>query len=206
MGTVDWTNQRLMIERVLRGDWSQGASGIPQQLARNLFLSPDRTVGRKLREYLLAYQLTHALSKERVLELYLNAIEVADGVWGIAGGSEALFARPPSQLTPTELVLLANVLPAPSKGLSFALSRPRRAKLEIVTRVLWRQRVFDDVSWGATTARLRRMGELVERGLTPSQAAAVAADEMGEEVLQPSSPQPRQPLRVRCDPTQRGLY
>jgi len=205
MGTVDWSNQRLMVERLLRGDWSRGGSGIPQQLARNLFLSPDRTVLRKLREYLLAYQLTHRLTKERLLELYLNLVEVGNGVWGVAAGSEHLFHLPPSELTPSQMILLANILPAPSRGLAFPLSPGRRAKLEIVTRVMWRQQVFDDATWGATTARLKRMSELAELGLTPAAAEAVVTQEMGPEaLLEPSGPEI--PVRRRCDPGRRGVY
>src|SRR5439155_4933159 len=71
-GTLDWSNQHAMLYRALHGDWSRGGSGIAQQLARNLFLSPDRTLRRKLREYLLAYQSCHTFAKERQLELYLH--------------------------------------------------------------------------------------------------------------------------------------
>ena len=85
-------------------------------------------------------------------------------------------------------------------------STGRRAELEIVTRVLWRQQMLDDVTWGTTTARLRRMGELADLGLTPAGAAAGVNEEMGEESVSSPFASPRLPLRLRCDPEQRGLY
>lgn len=205
-GSLDWTNQREMAHRVIRGDLSRGGSGIAQQLARNLFLTPDRTPRRKMREYLLAYQLSHALSKERQLELYLNLVEWGDGVWGVAAASEHYFGRPPRQLTPSQAVLLANALPAPSRGLAFPLSPPRRAKLMLVTTLLWREAVLNDLTWTATMARLARMGEFVSAGMTPEAAAEAAAREMGSEpLLEAEPPDPPLPLSQRCNPWRRGV-
>ncbi len=205
-GSLDWINQRELFNRVLQGDLSRGGSGVSQQLARNLFLSSDRTLRRKLREYLLAYQLSHALSKERQLELYLNLVEWGDGVWGVAAASEHFFGRPPGQLTPSQAVLLANALPAPSRGLAFPLSPPRRAKLMLVTTLLWREAVLDDLAWTATMARLNRMGQFADAGMTPEAAAKAAAREMGSEpLLEPEPPNPPLPLRERCNPWRRGV-
>jgi len=205
-GTLDWTNQRELLSRVIRGDLSRGGSGIAQQLARNLFLAPDRTPRRKLREYLLAYQLSHALSKERQLELYLNLVEWGDGVWGVAAASEHFFGRLPGQLTPSQAVLLVNALPAPSRGLAFPLSPPRRAKLLLVTTLLWREAVLDDLTWTATMARLTRMGQFVDAGMTPQAAAEAVWQEMGTEpLLEAEPPDPPLPLRERCNPRRRGV-
>jgi monofunctional biosynthetic peptidoglycan transglycosylase len=205
-GALDWANQRELLSRVIRGDLSRGSSGIAQQLARNLFLAPDRTPRRKLREYLLAYQLSHALSKERQLELYLNVVEWADGVWGVAAASEHLFGRQPGQLTPSQAVLLVNALPAPSRGLAFPLSPSRRSKLLLVTTLLWREAVLDDLAWTATMARLNRMGQFVDAGMTPQAAAEAVTREMGTEaLLEAEPPDPPLPLRERCSPWRRGV-
>jgi monofunctional glycosyltransferase len=205
-GTLDWSNQRAMMFRVLQGDLSRGGSGIAQQLARNLFLAPDRTLRRKLREYVLAYQISHTLSKERQIELYLNLVEWGEGIWGVAAGSEHLFARPPGELTSSEMVLLANVLPAPFRGLAFPISPPRRAKLDLVTEILWRETILDDLAWTATAARLRRMGDFVDAGMTPAAAARAVTDEMGPERMPEVEPDGRLLLlRRRCDPTRRGV-
>ena len=206
-GSIDWTSQRAMLERISRGDLSRGGSSISQQLARNLFLSPKRTPRRKLREYLLAYQISHALSKQRQLELYINVVEWGDGVWGIAAGSEHLFARPLAELTPTEIVLLASVLPAPRRGLSYPLSPSRRSNWETLARILWREAVLDDLTWGATTARLRRMADFVDLGLTPGEAAAAVTVEMGaERVSEPDRWEPPLAPALQCDPNRRIIF
>lgn len=204
-GTLDYANQREMLSRVLRGDPSRGGSGIAQQLARNLYLEPDRTIRRKLREYVLAYKISHTLTKERQLELYLNLVEWGDGVWGVAAGGESLFQRSLDQLTPSEVVLLANVPPAPARGLEFATARARRAKSVIVTGILWREGILDELQWTATVARLRRIGDFVDQGMTPARAAEAAADEMGEEEVLADTGPTRQPVRDRCNPANRGI-
>lgn len=205
-GALDWNNQRAMLSRLLRGDFSRGGSGIAQQLARNLFLEPDRTVRRKLREYLLAYKISHTLTKERQLELYLNLVEWGEGVWGVAAGSAHLFRRPLEQLGPSEVILLANVLPSPIRGLEFATSPPRRAKSDLVAGILWREAILDPVAWTATAARLRRTGDFVDLGLSPAQAAEAVNQEMGAEPpLRPGGLTPWEPARTACDPARRGI-
>lgn len=204
-GTLDYANQREMLSRVLRGDLSRGGSGIAQQLARNLYLGPDRTIRRKLREYVLAYKISHTLTKERQLELYLNLVEWGDGIWGVAAGSEHLFQRPLDQLTPSEVVLLANVPPAPARGLDFATARARRAKSVIVAGILWREGVLDELQWTATVARLRRLGDHVDRGMTPAEASRAVAEEMGEEEVLADQGPTGKTARDRCDPANRGV-
>jgi monofunctional biosynthetic peptidoglycan transglycosylase len=205
-GTVDWNSQRYAARRLLRGDASRGGSGITQQLARNLFLGPERTPRRKLREFLLAYQISHTLSKERQLELYLNIVEWGDGVWGVVAASRQLFGRPPAELKPTEIVLLVNLLPAPSRGLRFPLSPRRRGKLEVTTTALWREGLFDDLTRTATAARLKRMGELIDLGMTPTAALETVRAEMGPEPLVIADDvAASSPLRVLCDRKRRGV-
>lgn len=204
-GAVDWRRQRELLGRMLHGDFSRGASGITQQLARNLYLGPARTPRRKMREYLLAFQLDQALPKERQLELYVNLAEWGDGVWGIASGSERLFGKAPRELTPTEAVLLPMVLPAPSRGLAFPLGvRQRRARGEGLAKALWRQAIFDDLTWTATAARVRRLGEQVEAGLTPVEAVDSVAEEMGVE-RSTAEEEAWAPWPDRCDYTRRGV-
>ncbi len=101
-GTVSWRAQRVLAQRMLRGDFTRGGSGLSQQLARNLFLTADRTPRRKAREYLLAYQLSHALPKSRMLELYLNVVEFGEGTWGIEAASRRYFGVSASQLTASQ--------------------------------------------------------------------------------------------------------
>ena len=94
-------------------DQLRGASTITQQLAKNLYLSPSRNPLRKLKEAVTALRLELALSKERIMELYLNVVEWGPDVWGIAAASEAYFGAPPSQLTDAQAAALAATLPQP---------------------------------------------------------------------------------------------
>lgn len=91
----------------------RGASTITQQLAKNLYLSPSRSPLRKLKEAVTAVRLELALSKDRILDLYLNIAEWGPGIWGVAAASEAYFGVPPSRLTETQAAALAATLPHP---------------------------------------------------------------------------------------------
>ena len=91
----------------------RGASTITQQLAKNLYLSPSRSIFRKLKEAVTAIRLERALSKDRILELYLNVAELGPGVWGVNAASEAYYGVTPARLTPAQAAALAATLPQP---------------------------------------------------------------------------------------------
>lgn len=105
----------------------RGASTIPQQLAKNLYLSPSRNVFRKIKEAVTAVRLDAALPKERILDLYLNTAELGDGVWGVEAASRAYFGVSASALTAEEASLLAATLPHPRT--SNPARRPDRTRL-----------------------------------------------------------------------------
>ena len=90
-----------------RGEFARGASTITQQLAKNLYLSPSKNPVRKLRELLITRRLEAVLSKQRILELYLNVIEWGDGIWGAEAAARRYFRKPAAELTPQESALLA---------------------------------------------------------------------------------------------------
>jgi monofunctional biosynthetic peptidoglycan transglycosylase len=92
-----------------------GGSTISQQLARNLYLTPEKSVLRKLREALITWRLEKGLSKKRILELYLNVVEWGDGIFGVEAASGHYFGKPSSQLNPQEATRLAAILPSPRK-------------------------------------------------------------------------------------------
>lgn len=204
--TVNWSSQREAAWRAFRGDFSRGGSGVTQQLARNLFLGPKRTVRRKVREIVLAYQISRTLSKERVLELYLNSVEWGNGVWGVTAASHYLFGRPPRKLSPTEMVLLASVLPAPSRGLAFTLSPGRRPRLLRLTTNLWREGLLDGITRTSTVARIERIADFIDLGMTPTAAFEAVSLEMGPESIAIDDMLGKSlPLRERCDLRRRGV-
>lgn len=91
----------------------RGASTITQQTAKNLFLSREKTVTRKLKEIYLAWRMEQELTKGRIIEYYLNVVELGPMVYGIGHGSHYYFGKPPSALTPRECAFLAAMLPGP---------------------------------------------------------------------------------------------
>lgn len=93
--------------------FARGASTITQQVAKNLFLSREKTITRKFKEIYLAKRMEQELTKGRIIELYLNVIELGPMVYGIGHGSRYYFGKPPSALTPRECAFLAAMLPGP---------------------------------------------------------------------------------------------
>ncbi len=91
----------------------RGASTITQQLAKNLFLSSERNYARKLKEAVLTYRLEKALSKERILEIYLNVIEWGDGIYGAEAASRDVYGKSASRLSAVEAATLAAMIPSP---------------------------------------------------------------------------------------------
>jgi len=95
------------------GGRRRGASTITQQLAKNLYLSPSRSIFRKLKEAVTAVRLELALSKDRIMQLYLDNAELGPGLWGMSAASEAYFGVPPSRLSEAQAAALAATLPQP---------------------------------------------------------------------------------------------
>ena len=91
----------------------RGASTITQQTAKNLFLSREKTITRKVKEVYLAWRMEQELTKGRIIELYLNVVELGPMVYGIGHGSHYYFGKPASALTPRECAFLAAMLPGP---------------------------------------------------------------------------------------------
>jgi hypothetical protein len=96
-----------------RGGFARGASTITQQLARNLFLSREKSYARKLEEAALALMMDGAVPKARVLEIYLNVIEWGPGLYGLAPAARHYFGKEPSQLTAKEMTFLVCLIPSP---------------------------------------------------------------------------------------------
>jgi monofunctional glycosyltransferase len=95
--------------------FARGASTITQQTAKNLFLSREKTLTRKIEEIYLAKRMEQELTKGRILELYLNVVELGPMVYGIGHGSRYYFDKRASSLTPRECAFLAAMLPGPQK-------------------------------------------------------------------------------------------
>ena len=104
---------RALRADVRAADVRQGGSTITQQLAKNLFLTGDRSVWRKLEEAAFAFEIDRRLSKERILELYLNTIDYGMGHRGIASAARGYFHKTPAELTVAESAILVGIAPDP---------------------------------------------------------------------------------------------
>ena len=111
---VDYEQLRDAVETNWeRGEFARGASTITQQLAKNLYLSPSKNPLRKVKELLITRRLEVELSKQRILEIYLNVIEWGDGVWGADAAARRYFRKSAADLSPQESALLAAAIANP---------------------------------------------------------------------------------------------
>jgi penicillin-binding protein 1A len=116
---------------------SQGASTITMQVARNVYLSTEKTYTRKIYEILLTFKLEHLLTKDQILEIYMNQIFLGNRAYGFAAASEAYFGKPLQGITVAEAAMLAGLPKAPSAY--NPISNPKRARtrqLYIIERML----------------------------------------------------------------------
>ncbi|PWK70662.1 penicillin-binding protein 1A [Aminobacter sp. AP02] len=106
---------RAVSTRFLHGRFTQGGSTLTQQLAKNLFLKPDRTLERKVQEVLLAMWLEQKHTKDQILEMYLNRVFFGSGSYGVEAASRRYFGKSARDVTLAEAALLAGLLKAPSR-------------------------------------------------------------------------------------------
>lgn len=114
-GIDPWGLMRAAIANLRAGHVVQGGSTITQQLAKNLFLTPDRTLQRKIQETLLALWLEHKFSKQQILEIYLNRVYLGAGTYGIDAAAHRYFDKSARDLSLYEAAVIAGLLKAPSR-------------------------------------------------------------------------------------------
>jgi transglycosylase-like protein len=130
-----------------RGGAARGASTITQQLAKNLFLSRDKQLGRKLEELAITFLLESALGKDRILEIYLNIIEWGPDLRGLRPAAHNYFGREPRALTPAEMAFLVAIIPGPIKyQSSFAHGTPGPGLRSLIDELLGKLRATDAIS------------------------------------------------------------
>jgi penicillin-binding protein 1A len=118
------------------GAKSQGASTITMQVARNVYLSSEKTYTRKIYEILLTFKLEHLLSKDQILEIYMNQIFLGNRAYGFAAAAEAYFGKPLKDVTIAEAAMLAGLPKAPPPTTRSATpSAPAMRQLHIIDRM-----------------------------------------------------------------------
>lgn len=116
----------------------RGASTITQQLAKNLYLSPSRNPLRKIEEVILTRQLEAHLTKKRILEIYLNVVELGPGIYGAEAASRHYFGRSAAGLSPHQAAQLAGSLPAPKSWHPGSTSKKYLWHVRWIERRMWR--------------------------------------------------------------------
>jgi len=125
---------RAALSNFMSGGVRQGASTITMQVARNFFLSKERTLTRKFNEVLLAFKIESNLSKDQILELYINQIYLGQRAYGFAAASQTYFGKPLAELTLAESALLAGLPKAPSRYNPIANFKRAKLRQQYVLR------------------------------------------------------------------------
>jgi penicillin-binding protein 1A len=141
---------RAMLANIMAGEVVQGGSTITQQLAKNLFLSPEQTIERKVQELLLALWLEQKFTKDQIMEMYLNRVYFGSNAYGVGAASRRYFDKPASEVTLSEAALLAGLLKAPSRLSPANDPQAADARAQVVLQAMRDAGYIDDAQ--ATTA------------------------------------------------------
>jgi monofunctional biosynthetic peptidoglycan transglycosylase len=189
---VDYEAIREAIKTDLqKGKFVRGGSTITQQVAKNVFLSREKTISRKVKEFVLARRLDDALTKSRILELYLNAVELGPMVYGVGHASRYYFGKTPSDLTVRESAFLASMLPGPRVYDPYRkLDRVMRRSDRIIKRMFAARMITAEEYRGALAeipniSGLERKVEKTMEFPPPEEKPPVAIPENGPGVLDP---------------------
>jgi len=135
---------RALVGNLSRGRVSQGGSTLTQQLAKNLFLKPDRTIERKVQEVLLALWLEQKHTKDQILEMYLNRVYFGSGAYGVEAASRRYFGKSARDVTLAEAALLAGLLKAPSRLSPARDPKAAEARAQLVLGAMREENMISD--------------------------------------------------------------
>ena len=163
---------RAIIKDIRAGGFVEGASTITQQLAKTLFLTARKTIVRKIKEAILAFQLERRYTKDEILELYLNQVYFGSGAYGVKSAAEIFFGKPVEDLSLAECALIAGMPKSPSRYsplVNLALARQRRnivlkqmLMMEIITDADYEQAVNEQILLSDKSRSLNRAPYFVE--------------------------------------------
>jgi 1A family penicillin-binding protein len=140
------------LANIRRGRAAQGGSTITQQLARQSFLTPNKTYRRKLQELILAARIEQMYSKPQILELYLNKVYFGDGLYGIEAASRGFFGKHAAQLSVSEAALLAGLVKSPSSYAPTVSMERAIARRNLVLQVMRDTGAVDQTTWQSARA------------------------------------------------------
>lgn len=143
---------------------ARGASTITQQTAKNIYLSREKTISRKVKELYLALRMEQELTKGRIIELYLNVVELGPMVYGVGHASRYYFGKPASEMTPRECAFLAAMLPGPRvaynpyRNMAKVLRRS-----DLILKLLKSNRVLSEEEYAVAIATAPNIGGLQKK-------------------------------------------
>ncbi len=138
-----------MLANIRRGRLAQGGSTITQQLARQSFLTPDKTYRRKLQELILAARIERMYKKDQILEMYLNKVYFGDGLYGVEAASRGFFGKHAAQLSVPEAALLAGLVKSPSSYAPTVSLERAVNRRNVVLQAMAENHVIDTATWQA---------------------------------------------------------
>ncbi len=139
---VDVEQMKVALSEMVDEGKFRGASTITQQMVKNVYLSNSRTLWRKLYEIILAHKVDRVLTKNKILEIYLNSIEYGPGLYGIRAASQHYFKKSPASLGPKESAFLAMLLPSPKRYyVSFSKKRLTKFASSRIKAILKKMRM-----------------------------------------------------------------
>jgi penicillin-binding protein 1A len=131
---------RALISDVLHARHAQGGSTITQQLSRGIFLKPEKTITRKIKEMVLALQIERNFSKQEILALYLNQIYLGNGVYGVQSASKLYFGKDVSEMTLGECAMLTGLIPSPKNYSPFTSMQKATQRRHLVLQRMLAER------------------------------------------------------------------
>lgn len=174
-----------------KGKFVRGGSTITQQVAKNVFLSREKTISRKIKEILLARRMDDTLSKSRILELYLNTVELGPMVYGVGHAAKYYFGKHPSALTVRESAFLASMLPGPRIYDPYRrLDRVVRRSDRILKRMFAARMISGDeyrvaLAESPNIARLEKKVEKTMAAPPPEESPPVPLPAVGPGLIEP---------------------
>jgi penicillin-binding protein 1A len=151
-GGIDWIRAMGAAKSNLKGGFRQGASTITMQVARNFFLSRDKLLARKATEVALAYKIEGALSKEQILELYMNQIYLGQRAFGFSAAARTYFGKSLDQLSVGEIAMLAGLPQNPARHNPVSNLKAARARQQVVLRTMRDQDIISAAQYDAAKA------------------------------------------------------
>lgn len=169
--------------------FARGASTLTQQLAKNLYLSREKTITRKLKELYLALRMEQELTKGRIMELYLNVVELGPMVYGVGHASRYYFGKPAADLTPREAAFLVAMLPGPRLAYNPYRNMDKVLKRsDMILKLLRSKNVLSEEEYAAAVAAApningmqRKVDESINQGERFANLSSASAPLSGDE-------------------------